>query len=164
MDVITRGAHVSRASFYIYFENKTDILVELGQVAVDEFLIMSDSFERSDSLDETIIRGTRGFVDLFMAHRPVLRILYGVSLSEPDFTRLMKSLRDRTFRLWTSELEYAVRTGQCRPLDPSEIAHAFVAMLESLCIRYIFDELGEIDASPDEISAIVADLWLRSIG
>lgn len=161
---ITRGAEVSRAAFYMYFENKAQICHEISRVAQATFLAGAAAFEEDPDLRSTIEQGTRAYVLSFRADRPGMRMLFDLSYSDPHIRELVHQVRHETYARWTRILSDAVDSGDSRPLEAPGIARLLCGMMETFCVRSMrTDEYRGTGLDAPRGASEIADLWWRAI-
>ncbi|WP_054679625.1 TetR/AcrR family transcriptional regulator [Microbacterium sp. No. 7] len=165
VEAITHGADVSRAAFYMYFENKSDICHEVAQNAQLAFRGRAADFTVHDDLRETIVDGTRAFVLGFRHDRPGMRMLYDLSYGEQSIRRLVHELRAETYARWTGILGDAVAAGTARQLDDVPgVTRLLCGMMETFCVRSMrTTEYRGTRMDAPRGAAQVADLWWRAV-
>lgn len=161
---ITRGADVSRAAFYMYFENKAQICHEIARDAQAAFLTGAADFEPGSELQTTIERGTGAFVISFRRDRPGMRMLYDLSYAEPNIRALVHELRAQTYARWVAVLQHGIDTGQCRDLEPEGVARLLCGMMETFCVRSMrTDEYQGTGFDAPRGASAIAELWWRAV-
>lgn len=160
---IAAGADVSRAAFYMYFENKLAICEEVARTTQTAFVRSALSFERGADLGETIERGVGAYVRSFRDDRPGMRMVYELAYADSEIRTLVRDVRSQMYRVWEREFDLAIAMNQCEPFDVPLVARLLVGMLETFCIRTMrTDEYrGALDHDP---VATISTLWRRSVG
>ena len=161
---ITSGADVSRAAFYMHFENKLAICEEVARATQAEFVEAVRAFERGPDVRSTILAGIRAYVDGFRSDRPGMRMTYELAYAESSIRALVHDTRTTVYRVWEREFTHAVRGGQIPPCDVPVVSRLLVGMLETFCVRTMrTDEYrGTSVAKGDPVPAI-SELWFRSL-
>lgn len=161
---ITSGAGVSRAAFYMHFENKLAICEEVARTTQAAFVGKIMTFERGTDLRSTILAGIRTHVDGFRSDRPGMRMTYELAYAETVIRELVHNTRTAVYQLWEREFERAVETGQCPPFDVPVVTRLLVGMLETFCVRTMRTEeyRGTSVADGDPVPTI-SELWFRSL-
>lgn len=164
VEAITLGAEVSRAAFYMYFENKAQICHEVAQDAQVRFLAGAGDFTMGPDLRTTIDNGVRAFVLSFRRDRPGMRMLYDLSYGEPSIHALVHESRRVTYARWTEILQKAVDNGECRELEAPGVARLLCGMMETFCVRSMrTDEYRGTGLDAPSGAELIADLWWRAI-
>lgn len=160
---ITQAANTAHGTFYLYFKNKEDAFAKVMASVVDEMFREAGS-PWSGEPRETLARATRGFLDVFQAHRGLWRcLLEGMHQSkaiETMWLQLRKPFIDRIAR----NLDRSVETGLARPLNTALAAHALGSMAEWLAFAHF--ELGQPspeEATLDDIAETITDLWYHAV-
>ncbi|MET7337830.1 TetR/AcrR family transcriptional regulator [Nonomuraea sp. NPDC005650] len=161
---IASGAEVSRAAFYMYFDNKLAICEEVARTTQAGFIDMVTSFKRDADIRSTIQAGVRAYVDGFRSDRPGMRMTYELAYAETTIRELVHDTRTVVYQLWEHEFDRAVETGQCPPLDVPLVSRLVVGMLETFCVRTMRTEeySGTSVADRDPVETI-SDLWCRAL-
>jgi AcrR family transcriptional regulator len=161
---ITAGAAVSRAAFYMHFDNKLAICQEVAHTTQTAFAAAARAFERGPGLRETIEAGLRAYVDGFRGDRPGMRMAYELAYSEPGVRALVHDTRTEVYAVWETEFARAADAGECPPLDVPVVARLLVGMLETFCVRtmrtaeYAGTGIDGTDPVP-----VIAQLWFRAL-
>lgn len=164
VEAITSGADVSRAAFYMYFDNKGDICHEVARDAQQDFRAAAATFEARDDLKQTITNGTNAFVSSFRRDRSGMRMLYDLSYADPNIRLLVHQLRSETHKRWTDILGAAVVDGRARPLEAPGIARLLCGMMETFCVRSMrTTEYRGTGFDAGHGAGQIADLWWRSV-
>ncbi|MFT4230245.1 MAG: TetR/AcrR family transcriptional regulator [Microbacterium sp.] len=163
VDDIAAGAGVSRAAFYVYFENKLAICEEVARTTQTAFVRSAVAFERGADLRETIEHGVGVYIRSFRDDRPGMRMVYELAYAVPEVRTLVHDVRSQVYRAWEREFDLAVATSQCEPFDVPLVSRLLVGMLETFCVRTMrTDEYrGALDSDP---VATISTLWCRSVG
>lgn len=161
---IASGAKVSRAAFYMYFENKLAICEEVARATQARFIDAVTSFERGPDIRATIRTGVRAYVDGFRSDRPGMRMTYELAYAETTIRELVHVTRTIVYRLWEHEFDRAIEAGQCPPFDVPVVSRLLVGMLETFCVRTMRTEeyqgTSAIDGDP---VGTISDLWHRAL-
>lgn len=160
---IAAGAGVSRAAFYMHFENKLAICEEVARATQTAFVKSALAFERGDSLRQTVEDGVATYVRSFRHDRPGMQMVYELAYAVPEVRTLVHDARSQVYRAWEREFDLAIGTGQCDPFDVPLVTRLLVGMLETYCVRTMRTEEYRgvfAEGSVDTIST----LWCRSLG
>ena len=158
---ITRSVGISTGTFYIYFNNKQDLFIEV----IDDVLrtIIHDEVKSLRNEDDFFkrleIRG-KAFYKNYLKYDEILYQLRAEMASEDDWpqNRVKKAYRDITEPV-IRELENALNQGILRPIDPELLAYALTGMIEILSLRLKLDNRYTYD----EIESFILDFLSRRL-
>jgi len=164
VDDITRGANVSRAAFYMYFQSKFDICQEIARAAQAGFLANVREFDRGPDVNATIEHGIDHYITLFRGDRPGLRLMYELSYLEDSIREVVHEMRDQIFEFWEDRLREAIRKKEYRPFDVPVMTRLLVDTLDTYCVRTMrteeYDKTGIDDATA---ARLIAKIWQRTL-
>jgi AcrR family transcriptional regulator len=151
-------AGIGRATFYLYFPDRTAFLVRLvdharEQIAEPLAVFWNDSGAERDVLESVI----RTIVARFHAHGAVIStVIEAAAVDAAVATRLDEHM-DEFIRFSAAALEHARRSGQTRSdLRVQHTATALGWMIERVCYKLVREaDPAELDAIADSLSAIV---------
>jgi AcrR family transcriptional regulator len=160
---ITKAANTAHGTFYLYFKNKEDAFAKVMAAVTDE-MYREAGAPWSEDPRKTLASATRGFLEVFQAHRGLWRcLLDGMHQSkaiEEMWLELRRPFIDRIAR----NLERSVESGLARPMDTRLAAHALGAMAE--WVAYTHFELqspGAEAATTEQVSETLTDLWVHAV-
>lgn len=157
---ITNEAGTSRATFYLYFENKGQIYLELASETCELLFEAAGHSWRGHTPLESITLATRGYVTVFMANADVLRLLYTVGPSDERFGRLLRSARRRFHERIERGLKRGIQEGLFRRVDAKFATRALGGMVENFCVRQLF---GAERLAVEQSVEVLSDLWFHAI-
>jgi len=164
VDDIALGAGMSRASFYLHFENKLAICEEVARTSQSAFLEAARSFERGPDLRATILAGVRAHIDGFRGDRPGMRMTYELAYAEPAVRDLVHATRTTVYDVWQSEFTAAVEAGECAAFDIPVVTRLLVGMLETFCVRTTrTTEYRDTSAADGDGASVISELWFRAL-
>ena len=135
---ITRRAGVAQGTFYVYFEDKKAIFVEL--VYVLSHRIRSEIAVAVLSIDDRLDMewvGYRAFFDVAFRDRNLYKILRQSEFVDED---LYRSYYEKLVDGYIEGITQAMENGQMRPLDPETVAWCLMAMADFIGMRWILWE------------------------
>ena len=132
---ITREAGVALGTFYVYFEDKTALLVEV----VDGL---------SERLKDALAKATTGLDDRVAVEREGLRAFFGFVTEHRLLYRVVRQAEfvdeacfQRYYRgfavPYAKALQGAQRRGQLRKIDPEALAYCLMGIADFLGMRYV---------------------------
>jgi TetR/AcrR family transcriptional regulator, ethionamide resistance regulator len=159
VDELMRRTELSRPSFYVYFQDRHDLVLRVVAHLRRELFAMSQRWLRGTGDRREIARDAlEGIVGVFADHGPVLRALADAATDDPRveqaYASLVQSFVDATARF----IEDEVAAGRVLPLEPRETATALVWMME----RYLSLSLGREPLTPRQtVVDTLATIWIR---
>lgn len=158
---ITQRAEVALGTFYVYFENKHAIFVELVE-QLGERLRKTLSVavkEKTTRLDKERA-GFRAFFEFAGKHRNLYRIVRQAEfVDEPVYLNYYRKLA----KAYARGLEQSMTSGELGRFDPEVIAYALMGVADFIGMRFvIWDKPEELDRVVDEVCEFVAHGLLSS--
>ncbi|GLY38872.1 hypothetical protein Amsp01_048960 [Amycolatopsis sp. NBRC 101858] len=164
VDDIAAGAAVSRAAFYMHFENKLAICQEVARTSQAAFVEAVRTFERGPDLRSTIRAGIQAYIGGFRTDRPGMRMTFELAYAEPVVRELVHATRTTVYGLWQIEFTRAVASGECAPFDIPLVTRLLVGMLETFCVRTTRTaEYSGTSAADGDGAAVISELWFRAL-
>jgi TetR/AcrR family transcriptional regulator, ethionamide resistance regulator len=167
VDRLSTEAGISRASFYIYFEDKGHLLRCL---AVQVFADLASGAERwwdvawrHDSQD--VRAAMTGIIETYRRHQPVLIALNEMAGYEPATAQTYRDLLTAISGRMTHVIEDGQADGSIRPgLPAASTASALVWMVERTCQQNLPSQPPDYDAElADTLTQIIwGALYLRA--
>ena len=150
VDEVMRRTDLSRPSFYVYFQDRHQLVLKVVERLGAELLRMSERWYKGSGDGPVLVRdAVAGIVGVFEEHGPVMRALADAATTDPEveeaYGALVQSFVDATAR----HIEEEIAAGRILPLDPVETAKALVWMME----RYLNLSLGGAPLTPGETVA-----------
>lgn len=151
---------LSRKSFYVYFQDRADLLAALvGPMRRDA----DATLERWRESTEIAVAGRaalRSAAELYRTHGPVLRALAEASDRDRDAARVWKGVTNPVIEVAALKIAQATAAGHSHGLEPEPIARALVTMN----IHYLLDELADNpDGDIDATVATLVTIWERTL-
>lgn len=160
---ITEAANTAHGTFYLYFKNKEDIFNKVMADVGDDLFQQARAPWAGDPYEALLI-ATRGYLDVFSAHRGLWRCLFEGMHQSPTIGALWVSGRRSFVERIQRNLERLLERGAIRPMDPALAAEALGAMVE--WTAFCFVELGEpagTTATTEQLAATLTDLWFHAV-
>jgi len=138
IDEIVQATGIAKGTFYVYFDSKEEILVEVIKRLIENTLARIESKlgkgERKGLVSRIEIKGQE-MLDLYLERSELLYMLLGETVGNP---RLMNQLRE-VYRQLASRIEEDIRegveAGEIFPFGDLEvISYALVGMGQSIAI------------------------------
>jgi AcrR family transcriptional regulator len=160
---VTNAVGVSRATFYLHFDNKEAIYREVVEQSTLALYESSGETWQSDDVRGSIETATRRYMETFREHIGALRVLYTVGLFDDAFAQLQRASRER----FETRIERHLRAGQnqglFRAFDSSFASKALAGMVESFCTRELLTTDVLSDADFESAVKILSDLWVHAV-
>jgi AcrR family transcriptional regulator len=158
---ITRALNISTGTFYLYFENKQDLFMEVIEdvfrtiVGGDAAAIKAET----DFLERLKLRG-RVFYKNFTKYNEILHQLRAELASNEQWPseKLQKIYHGLT-RPVIREVDAAVKEGIIREVDPDLLAYALTGSLEIMSLRLSLDDKYSLD----DIIDFIVDVSLKPL-
>lgn len=167
VDDVVQEAGVARGTFYIYFKDKYDILMALGERLNEQLFESSHvNLDRHTPPFERIQISLRAVLAYWEQHAGLYRSLTQMALMRADFLEQNRRLRAVFIEQIRRDIERSIERGHARPIDPAVTAKALSAMMDWLCLLWF--GLGEepYPRATDELDRVaesLARLWYRVV-
>ena len=160
---ITEAANTAHGTFYLYFRNKEDVFSKvMAQVADD--LYREARAPWAGDPHEALLVATRGYLEVFSAHRGLWRCLFEGMHQSPAIGAMWLGVRRPFVERIQRNLDRLLDGGTVRPMDTALAAEALGSMVE--WTAFCFVELGEPvgrRASVEELAVTLTDLWYHAV-
>lgn len=157
---VTDAAGTGRATFYLYFNNIDEFLVELGAESCAALVATAERAWAIDDPIESIESFIRSYVSTFRQHHGVLGMCYSRRFQGSGFTELLVGTRNTIVNGFTKMLEAGIRSGRFTPLDARLVSDGLVCMVEALCVHELDD--GH-KGSLDHVVRTLTVIWTRAV-
>jgi len=154
---ITKEVGISTGTFYIYFENKRELFIE---VVEDVFRHLVGDAAKNIKGEEhlgrrLVIRG-RTFYENYLRYMDILHQLRAEIASGEDWPqeKLNHMYRALTGPV-TREAQEAINKGQIRPVDPELLSFALTGLIEIMSFRISLDDKYTIEDAIEFIADMV---------
>lgn len=168
VDRLATEAGISRATFYIYFEDKRQLLMDLTrQVTAELGEAAALWFNVAELRDpETARRSLREIVRVYRQHQAVLGALVELASYDPVVAEAQTALVHGVAGQAKTALDRAVASGVTGPAHGWEMSCALAWMIERTCHQLVRNSPPESD---DAIAAALTEIvwrtwYLESLG
>lgn len=166
---VGKKAGVSKATVYLYFKNKEDLLTAAVQRSVVPILDFADDYEiDTDAPASEMIRTLlHRWIDEFDARsaRGLPKLVMAEAASFPSLATLyVDTVLQRARRLFQRILKRGIAAGEFREVDVREVVHVLLAPL--LHVQIHGASLGEHDPAFPDVHVFLdthLDLFLRAL-
>jgi TetR/AcrR family transcriptional regulator, ethionamide resistance regulator len=162
VDRLATAAGISRASFYIYFEDKEDLLRRLAERAVDEVGDAARNWWRAAERDnpEDLRLAMKAILATYRRHELILSAVVETSAYDERvaevFNELINGIRDATREV----IERGQARGLIRQLPVNEVAGALTWMVERVCYQMVRNSPPDND---DTLAAVLTQIVWGSL-
>jgi TetR/AcrR family transcriptional regulator, ethionamide resistance regulator len=162
VDRLATAAGISRASFYIYFEDKEDLLRRLAERAVDEVGDTARNWWQAAERDnpEDLRLAMKAILATYRRHELILSAVVETSAYDERvaevFNELINGIRDATREV----IERGQARGLIRQLPVNEVAGALTWMVERVCYQMVRNSPPDND---DTLAAVLTQIVWGSL-
>jgi TetR/AcrR family transcriptional regulator, ethionamide resistance regulator len=157
--IITAGG-ISRSTFYVYFDDKGDLLVAMAQDVIGDLLADGASWWELpvDGTRDDLRKALRVPIDTYRKHRTILGTVAETAAYDPRAQEQQQNLINQVVSALTSYIRDAQRAGVAdADLDAARTAQWLIAMIE----RGLYQLVGTADDGEVErqLDALVEIVW-----
>lgn len=158
---ITEVAGTSHGTFYIYFKNKRDALMELiKQVYSELYYSTQKPWGTKSNTYESMEESISGWFEVQSKHWKIIRTWKEVAHTDHEFAALWDHLSDKITLRIQQNIENSMKKNLCRDVNAHVAARAISGMIEHFG-NLILVRQQEYDL--EEVVKTIADLWYHSI-
>ena len=162
---IAAEAGRSVASFYNYYDTKSDLLIALAEEFHAEATQMAALPYRSGlTREEALRQAVAGFWRTYAKRRGELIGIFQAGMVEGRFRDRWLELRGEAIARIAGAVRAAQAEGYCPGIDPVMTASALSAMLEHFCYIWL-GQGGEKDVPFDDVRALeaITTIWAKAV-
>jgi TetR/AcrR family transcriptional regulator, ethionamide resistance regulator len=157
--IITAGG-ISRSTFYVYFDDKGDLLVAMAQDVIGDLLADGASWWELpvDGTREDLRKALRVPIDTYRKHRTILGAIAETAAYDPRAQEQQQNLIDQVVSALTTYIGDAQRAGVADAhLDAARTAQWLIWMIE----RGLYQLVGSADDDEVErqLDSLVEIVW-----
>lgn len=145
VEELAREAGIGRATFYLYFKNKNEMVARLMQRLTTEVADSAGDWFRDTGEVEwcTMRQALHGIIGTFKRHQAVLAAVADTSLTDPDIGAAHQRMMERLCELSRQAIRQVQRSGRGTAADPDKLADMLTWSIELYCARFIADYEGD---------------------
>jgi AcrR family transcriptional regulator len=138
IDEIVQATGIAKGTFYIYFDSKEEILVEVIKQLIESTMEKIDheleSREKKDFVTRIEIKGQK-MLDLYIERSELLYMLLGETVGNPRLMNQLREVYERLAERIEEDIREGVEAGEIFPFDDLKtISYALVGMGQSIAI------------------------------
>jgi TetR/AcrR family transcriptional regulator, ethionamide resistance regulator len=157
---IVRKAGISRATFYVYFEDKGDLLRALAEDFIERLLVAAAVWWElpADATKADLRTAMRAIFDAYLPHKVVMAAVVEVASYDAGLRELFGDLLNRTIAAVANHIATGQRDGYVeRGLDPERTA----AWLTWMAERGLYQLVASANAASTErlLDALTDITW-----
>jgi TetR/AcrR family transcriptional regulator, ethionamide resistance regulator len=158
---IMAATTLSRKSFYVYFENRYDLMRRLVEpLAAERDAIIEPLLRPGVDMATGAHSALLRLAELYTAHGPLLRALAGASAEDDEARRAWRGFLDPVIEAHSAKIADEIDRGRISGIDPEPAARALIGMN----LQYFFDELVDApDPDPEAAAETLLVLWSRAL-
>jgi TetR/AcrR family transcriptional regulator, ethionamide resistance regulator len=152
---------LSRKSFYVYFDNRYDLLRRLVEPLAAErdaiiAPLLGPGVDMATGAREALVR----LAELYATHGRLLRALAEASSEDHEAKRAWREFLDPVIEAHSAKIADEIERGRIRGIDAEPTARALIGMN----LQYFFDELVDApDPDPEAAAETLLVLWQRAL-
>jgi TetR/AcrR family transcriptional regulator, ethionamide resistance regulator len=160
VEAIITGGGISRSTFYVYFDDKGDLLVAMAQDVIGDLLADGASWWELpvDGTREDLRKALRVPIDTYRKHRTILGTIAETAAYDPRAQEQQQNLIDQVVSALTTYIGDAQRAGVADAhLDAARTAQWLIWMIE----RGLYQLVGTADDDEVErqLDSLVEIVW-----
>ncbi|MDY6796749.1 MAG: TetR family transcriptional regulator [Actinomycetota bacterium] len=148
IDDIVQATGIAKGTFYIYFDSKEALLVEVMKQLVENTLLQIDrklESRKTDSITNIEIKG-REFLELYMGNNDLLYVLFGETVGNSRIAEQLKEVYQKLAKTVEEDLREGVEEGLIYPYkDLKTISYALVGMGQTVALLLSVSEELQLD-------------------
>ncbi len=169
-DVCER-ADVSTATFYLYYQNKTEITVEVLREFMDTIFGVAETDGPYQSSFEAIYGANLGWIRTVKANAGLLRCLLQVGDQAPEFAEVSQSINHLWYRRVASSIRRSLNDESEAGADLSLVlAYALGSMMDELCRRlfvahdqHLVELIARVAPTDEALAELIGVIWYRAV-
>jgi len=149
IDEIVQATGIAKGTFYVYFDSKEEILVEVIKRLIDRTLehihLEIEAEEKKDYGTRLETKGQE-LLDLYLQRSELVYMLLGETVGNPRLMKQMKEVYARLANRVEEDIREGVEAGEVYPFDDlNTISYALVGMGQSIAILLSDSEEDQLE-------------------
>lgn len=158
---ITQAVGISTGTFYIYYDNKRDLFIEVVDKVIRNIIgEIGEAIRKEKDFEKRALLRARVFFDNYALYSEILNQLQAEMSGEDAWPRekVKKIYRELTEPL-IREVRQAIELGVIRPVDPELLGFALIGLVEIMSMRATMDARYNFD----KIVEFMVDLHMNGL-
>lgn len=168
---ICERADVSTATFYLYYQNKTEITVEVLREFMDTIFGVAETDGPYRSSFDAIYSANLGWIRTVKANAGLLRCLLQVGDQTPEFAEVSQTINFKWYGRVASSIHRSLSDERGRGADLSLVlAYALGSMMDELCRRlfvaqdqHLVDLIAKVAPTDEDLAELIGVIWFRTV-
>jgi AcrR family transcriptional regulator len=158
---IMEATTLSRKSFYVYFDNRYDLLRRLVEpLAAERDAIIDPLLQPGVDMATGARQALVRLAELYATHGRLLRALAEASSEDEEARRAWREFMDPVVEAHAAKIGDEIERGRIRGIEPEPTARALIGMN----LQYFFDELvDKPEPDPAAAAETLLVLWQRAL-
>lgn len=123
-------AGIARSTFYVYFQDKADLVVRLAEEMVGQLARAASAWWEPGSSREDVLAATRDLIEVYREHGALLAALTETAAYDPQLRVVQVEMVERYARPLAQLIEHGRETGEVRDVHPRETVNSLAWMLQ----------------------------------
>ncbi len=161
IDEIVQAAGIAKGTFYNYFPNKEELLIQVIRRLVEETLeCIEEKLEgERDFFVRLMIKGSE-FTRLYLEKTDLLNVMIGQTVGKPQLASHLQDIYRTLAGLVVEDLRVGIEQGQLMELDDLEtVAYALIGMGQMVAYALALNR----DVDPQKAVSVVFSLVRRAL-
>ncbi|WP_059014388.1 TetR/AcrR family transcriptional regulator [Mycobacterium sp. M26] len=152
------AAGTSRATFYVYFKDKSRLLEEFAEQVLDDIAAaVQGLWSQRDAAPADMRRAISDMIAAYRRHQEVLGAIMEVAHYTPAIDTAYRQLIDRNARYSRDFLDREIAAGRIRAVDSDSLGRVITWMVERCCYQMLRDNAP--DAEDRLADALTEMIW-----
>jgi AcrR family transcriptional regulator len=151
IDEIVQATGIAKGTFYIYFDSKEELLLEVIKRLIDTTFQKIDRMlqkEKEKDVVTSIELKGQGFLELYLEKSEILYMLIGETVGNPRLMGQLKEVYEQLAETIEEDLRVGVECGEIYPYDDLKtIAYALIGMGQTLAILLSVSDRPQFEES-----------------
>jgi len=163
---VTKAANVSKGTFYLYFENKRAITLEVMSELLSEGWQETSASRSHDDPFHEILDPTAAYVRAVLQNAGLIRALLQFTHEDPEASRLWSDTTQRWLVRVSRKIDRRVGEGSTDAATRTVVAFAMNWMVDGVLQSLLARDdshLSEAVQSPDQLAETLSVLWYRAV-
>jgi AcrR family transcriptional regulator len=165
VDDVRRRAGISRATFYFYFRNLTQLLIHAGNAVMAElFEVVGRHYPERDEYSRIVLANVE-YLQVWSRERELLGNLFAHALIEPEIREFYGRCRREFERRLSVRISRLIRQQRIPPVNADLLAATLSSMVEFAAYRFFVMPGDTIAAGTvlQDLVQVLSENWYRAV-